>query len=223
MQNCSWALAEFRVMLDVTIPLATVLIMPFHFELLFSRDPGIECKVLWADYWSPSCFSRILIHGLSRAFMEGLECCNTVCSEGDQCNFQYTLTRSSDWKENIGYSSRLKQRVRKWSLLFLGRLTEFKYFCSLCNESCSGVWNFWGYGTSLLAFRLTVCGKWHQWSYVCASRTVNSFILDLNPHSLTAFPRSARMHAGSWVDTFSFPAPCPVTSMGQAVENRTWS
>lgn len=141
-QNCSCALAEFRVMLNVTMPLVRVLIMPSHFELLFCRDPGIEFKFLWADYLSPSCFSRILIHGLSRAFMEGPGCCNTVRSKGDQCNFQYTLTRSSDSREIIGYSSLLKQRVRKCSLLFLGRLTKFKYFCSLCNESCSGVWNF---------------------------------------------------------------------------------
>lgn len=57
--------------------------------------------------------------------MEGPGCCNTVCSEGDQCTVWYDLTRSSDWREIIGYSSLLKQIVRKWSLLFLGRLTEF--------------------------------------------------------------------------------------------------
>lgn len=176
-QNCSWALAEFRV-----TPLTTVLIVPFHFELLFSRDPGIECKVLRADYLSSSCFSRILIHCLSRAFMEGAGCCNTACSH--QWNFQCTLIRSSDWREIPGRSSILNQRVRKWSLFFLGRLTEFKYFCSLCNESCSGVWNFWEYGTNLVVFRLAVCGKWHQRSCACASGTVNGLILDLSPRSL---------------------------------------
>ena len=135
-QNCSWALAEFRVVLNVTVPLVIVLVMPFHFELMFLTDPGIECKILWADCSCPSCFSRILICGLSRAFMEEPGCCNTVWSEGDWCNFQYTLTRNSDWREVIGYSFLLKQRVRKWSLLFLRRFTEFKYFCSLCNGSC---------------------------------------------------------------------------------------
>lgn len=222
-QNCSWALAEFRVMLNVTIPLATVLIVPFDFELPFSGDPGIECKVLWADYLSSSCFSRILIHGLSRAFMEGPGCCNTVCSEGDQCNFQCTLTRSSDWRVIIGYSSLLNRRVRKWSLLFLGRLTDFKYFCSLCNESCSGVWNFQEYRTSVLAFRLAVCGKWHQWSYMCASRTINGLILDLDPHSLM-WPQGMQgcmLDHGLVFSFFFFFTP--VTSMDQAVQNRTRS
>lgn len=220
-QNRSWALAEFRVILNVTIPLVTVLITQFHFELLFSRDPGIECKVLRADYLSPSCFSRILICGSSRAFMEGPGCCNTVCLEENRCNFQYTFTRSSDWREIIQYSSLLQQRVRKWSLLFLGRLTEFKYFCSLCNESCSGVWNFWECGTSLLAFRLAVCGKWHHWSYVCASRTVNGFILDPDPNSLMWLQgmQGCVLDHGLMLP----PLPLPVTSMGQGVENRTWS
>lgn len=72
MQNRSWALAELRVVLNVTAPLATGLIMPFHFELLFCRDPGIECKVLRADYLSPSCFSRILILGFQGHLWQGL-------------------------------------------------------------------------------------------------------------------------------------------------------
>lgn len=40
-----------------------------------------------------------------------------VCSGGDHCGFQYTLTRSSDWREIIRYSSLLKHRARKRSLL----------------------------------------------------------------------------------------------------------